>query len=189
MIAPLAGIAPVSSTGQAVVAGTLLGQAVSQMVESRSEWCVAPAPAAQARASNSRLVQLADMAPPEAAQEGPQSLPSRRRGVDGALTVPPRARAVLRNTSASSMQSPPARQTQPGSSSLSPVLALPGALPRSRRCRTSSGRPRRRARVRQAHWPPGGDHRDTQWRIYWVLRGWFRVSRRGAPLASSDIRD
>ena len=36
------------------------------------------------------------MAPPEAAQEGPQSLPSRKRGVEGALTVPPRVRAAPR---------------------------------------------------------------------------------------------
>ena len=59
VIAPLAGVAPVSSTGQAVAAGTLLGQAVvSQMVESRSMVKGAspgPAPAAQARTSSSRL--------------------------------------------------------------------------------------------------------------------------------------
>ena len=56
-------------------------------------------------------VQLADIAPPEAAQEGAQSLPPRKRGVEGALTTLPRVRAVppVRNTSASSMQSPPAR--------------------------------------------------------------------------------
>ena len=49
-------------------------------------------------------------------QEGAQSLPSRKRGVDGALTVPPRVRAVppVRNASASSMQSPPARADAPG---------------------------------------------------------------------------
>ena len=76
-------------------------------------------------------------------------LSARRRGVDGALTVPPRARAVppVRNTSASSMQSPPASADATRVIILSPVLARPGALPRSRRCRTSSGRPRRRARV------------------------------------------
>ena len=50
------------------------------------------------------------MAPPEAAQEGAQSLPSRKRGVDGALTTQPMALAVppVRNAS-SSMQSPLAR--------------------------------------------------------------------------------
>ena len=40
-------------------------------------------------------VQLADMAPAEAAQERPQSLPSRKRGVEGALTtLKPRAQAA-----------------------------------------------------------------------------------------------
>ncbi len=79
-------------------------------------------------------VQLANVAPPEAVQEGAQSLPSRKRGVDGALTVEPRVQAVLpvRNTSAASMQSPPASADATRVISLSPVLARPGALPRSR---------------------------------------------------------
>ena len=54
-----------------------------------------PAPAAQARASNSRLrkvpVQLADVAqgaPTEAAQEGAQSLPSRKRGATNRWMAP-----------------------------------------------------------------------------------------------------
>ncbi len=53
---------------------------------------------------------MTDVAPPETAQESAQSLASRKRGVDGALTVPPRVQAVppVRNASASSMQSPPA---------------------------------------------------------------------------------
>ena len=85
--------------------------------------------------------------PPD--QEGAQSLPSRKRGVDGALTVPPRVRAVppVRNTLASSMQSPPASAEATSVIISSPVFARPGALPRLRRCRTSSGRPRCRARV------------------------------------------
>ena len=84
-------------------------------------------------------VQLPRVAPPEAAQEGSQSLPSRKRGVDGTLTVPPRVQAVppVRNTSASSMQSPPARpcpresggQTPPGSSSCRPCSPGPGHCP------------------------------------------------------------
>ena len=54
--------------------------------------------------------------------------------VDGALTVPPRVQAVppVRNTSASSMQSPPAMAEATRVISLSPVLARPGAPPRSR---------------------------------------------------------
>ena len=79
-------------------------------------------------------VQLADVAPAKAAQEGAQSLPPRRRGVDGAFTVPPRAQAVrpARSASASSMQSPPASADATRVISLSPVLARPSALPRSR---------------------------------------------------------
>ena len=108
VVAPLAGIA--------VVAGALLGQSVGLAdggIEVDGERRVAgsgpsgPGPGQQLPA---HPVQLADVAPPEAAQEGAQSLPSRKRGVDGALTVPPRVQAVppVRNTSASSMQSPPA---------------------------------------------------------------------------------
>ena len=54
--------------------------------------------------------------------------------VDGALTVPPRVQAVppVRNTSAASMQSPPAMAEATRVISLSPVLARPGAPPRSR---------------------------------------------------------
>ena len=79
-------------------------------------------------------VELTDVPPAEAAQEGAQSLPSRRRGVDDALTTPPRVRAVppVRNASASSMQSPPVSAEATSVSSLSPVLARPGAPPRSR---------------------------------------------------------
>ena len=65
------------------------------------------------------------------------------------MTVPPRVQAVppVRNTSASSMQSPPASADATRVIILSPVFARPGAWPRSRWLWTSSGRPRRRARV------------------------------------------
>ena len=54
--------------------------------------------------------------------------------MDGALTVPPRVQAVppVRSASASSMQSPPASAEATSVSSLSPVLARPGAPPGSR---------------------------------------------------------
>ena len=54
--------------------------------------------------------------------------------MDGALTVPPRVQAVppVRNTSASSMQSPPTSAEATSVIILSPVFARPGARPRSR---------------------------------------------------------
>ena len=76
-------------------------------------------------------VELTDMPPPEAAQEGPAR-------VDGALTtqpgtgptVPPGERSAV---GVGSMQSPPASAGwRPGVSILSPVFARPGAPPRSR---------------------------------------------------------
>ena len=65
-----------------------------------------PAPAFQARASNSRLT-------PSSWRTWPQvKLRRKVPRVDGALTTQPRAQAVLpvRNASASSMQSPPAQR-------------------------------------------------------------------------------
>ena len=61
----------------------------------------------------------------------------------------PSTRAVppARSTSASSMQSPPARAEATRVIILSPVFARPGAPPRSRCFRRSWGRPTRRARV------------------------------------------
>ena len=55
--------------------------------------------------------------------------------MDGALTALPRTQAVppARNASASSMQSPPASADATSVIILSPVLARPGASPRSRR--------------------------------------------------------
>ena len=139
VIAPLAGVA--------VVAAPLLGQTVCLAdggVQVDGQRPVAgsgpsrPGPGQQLTADP---IQLADVAPPETAQEGPQSLPSRKRGVDGTLTTQPMAPAVppVRSTSASSMQSPPARpcpresggRMPPGSASWSPGFARPGASPRS----------------------------------------------------------
>ena len=109
VIAPLAGVA--------VVAGALLGQAVGLAdggIEVDGQGSVAgsrPSLPGLGQQFPAHPVQLADVAPAEAAPEGSQSLPSRKRGVDGAFTVPPMTRAVppVRNASASSMPSPPAR--------------------------------------------------------------------------------
>ena len=101
------------------------------MVESRSMVNGAspgPAPACQARASNSRLTRSSWRTWPH--------LKLRRKvpRVEGALTTQPRAQAVppVRNTSASSMQSPPASAEATSVSILSPAFARPGASPRSR---------------------------------------------------------
>ena len=102
-----------------------------------------PAPAFQTRASNSRLTRSSWRTWPH--------LKLRRKvpRVEGALAVKPSTRAVppARSTSASSMQSPPARAEATRVIILSPVFARPGAPPRSRCFRRSWGRPRRRARV------------------------------------------
>ncbi len=87
-----------------------------------------PAPACRARASNSRLT-------PSSWRTWPhRKLRRNVPRVDGALTTQPMALAVppVRSTSASSMQSPPASADATGVIILSPVLARPGALPRSR---------------------------------------------------------
>ena len=163
-----------------------------------------PAPAAQARASNSRLTRSSWRTWPH------RKLRRKVPRVDGALTTQPRALAVLpvRNTSASSMQSPPASADATRVSILSPVFARPGALPRSRRCWTSWGRPRCWAnvagRIRPALatrrwsskviWIRSGSLRGS---IYWVLLVWgcFSVSKTIIPdaqehfLTSSTRRD
>ena len=119
VVAPLAGIA--------VVAGAVLGQSVSLAdVESRSMVrgpSPGPAPAAQGRASSSRLTRSSWRTWPH------RKLRRKVPRVDGALTVPPRVQAVppVRNTSAASMQSPPAMAEATRVISLSPVLARPGA--------------------------------------------------------------
>ncbi len=116
------------------------------MVESRSMvngTSPGPAPAAQARASNWRLTRSSWRTRPQ------RKLRRKVPNVDGALTTPPMTPAVppVRNTSASSMQSPPARAEATRVITLSPVLARPGASPRSRCFWTSWDRPRCRVRV------------------------------------------
>ena len=83
-----------------------------------------PAPAAQARASNSRLTRSSWRTWPQ------RKLRRKVPRVDGALTVPPRVQAVppVRNTSASSMQSPPASAEATSVIILSPVFARPGGI-------------------------------------------------------------
>ena len=93
------------------------------------------------------------------------------------MTLPPRVRAVppVRNISASSMQSPPASADATRVITLSPVFARPGALPRSRRCWTSSGRPRRRARVAGRISPALATRRVSSKAIR-MRSGWLRDS-------------
>ena len=92
---------------------------------------------------------LADMAPPEAAQEGAQSLPSRKRGVEGSLS---------RETEHAG--GPAGAQRSGVVDAVAPQLARrPPASSACRRCRlcllqaqvqapvNQLGRPRRRARV------------------------------------------
>ena len=125
VIAPLARVA--------VVARPLLGQTVclaDGRIQVDGEWRVAgsgpsrPGPGQQLAADP---IQLADVAPPEAAQERPQG----GRRLDHTAESAGRFLPV-RNTSASSMQSPPASADATRVSILSPGFARPGALPRSR---------------------------------------------------------
>ena len=144
-------IAPL--TGVAVMAGSLLAQAVGLAdggVQVNSQGSIAgtgPGGPGLGQQLPADPVQLADVAPAEAAQEGAQG--------GGALTTHPKTLAVppLRKASASSMQSPPTRAEATRVISLSPVLARPGALPKSRYRSTSSPRPRRRARVAGSNSP------------------------------------
>ena len=87
-----------------------------------------PAPAAQARASNSRLTRSSWRTWPQ------RKLRRKVPSVDGAFTVQSRTPAVppARNASASSMQSPPASAEAIRVIILSPAFARPGASPRSR---------------------------------------------------------
>ena len=94
------------------------------MVESRSMVngpSPGPAPVAQARASSSRLTRSSWRTWPH------RKLRRKVPRVDGALTTQPMAPAVppVRNTSASSMQSPPASAEATRVSILSPVFAPP----------------------------------------------------------------
>ena len=140
VIAPLAGIA--------VVARPLLAQPVGLAdggVQVDGQRRVArsgpggPRPCQQLAA---HPIQLADMPPPEAAQEGPQG----GRRLDHAAQGP--AVPPVRNTSASSMQSSPASADATRDIRiLSPALARPGARPKSTWRSDSSPRPRRWASV------------------------------------------
>ena len=149
-----------------------------------------PAPAAQAWASSSRLTRSSWRTCPH------RKLRRKVPSVDGALTTQPMALAVppVRNTSASSMQSPPARAEATSVIILSPGLAPPGARPRSRCRSTSWGRPRCKASVdgrinpalltrrwsSKAIWMRSGCSGGS---ICWVLlfRGGFAVSQTIIP--------
>ena len=155
-----------------------------------------PAPAAQARASNSRLTRSNWRTWPH------RKLRRKVPRVDGALTTQPRAPAVppVRNTSASSMQSPPASADATRVTILSPVFARPGASPRSRRCWTSWGRPRCWANVSGRSSPALATRRwssKAMWMrsgcfsgsVYWVLLVWgcFSVSKTIIPDAQEHF--
>ena len=116
-----------------------------------------PAPAAQARASSSRLTPgPAGGHGPTGSCAGTSPQPALAKvGVEGALTVHPSTEDVrpARSASASSMQSPPANADAIRVIILSLALARPGARPRSRHCWTSSGRPR--------CWASGGRKEQT----------------------------
>ena len=76
------------------------------------------------------------------------------------------------STSASSMQSPPARAEATRVIILSPVFARPGAPPRSRCFRRSWGRPRRRARVAGRISPALATRRWSS-KAIWMRSGWL----------------
>ena len=123
------------------------------MVESRSMVRgepPGPAPAAQARASNWRLTRSNRRAWPQ------RKLRRKVPRVDGALTTQPRVQAVppVRKTSASSMQSPPARACPRENGG----PALPAALicPATRRPHGSGPRRRRISWPRTVGPPPTG---------------------------------
>ena len=130
-------------TGVAVVLGALLGQSVGRAdrrIKVDGEWCVAgadpsgPGPGQQLAAP----VQPADVAPPEAAQEGAQGGWRLDRAAQGADRPSGAKHIGVVNAVAASQR----RRTRV--IILSPVSARPGARTRSRWLWTSSGRPRRR---------------------------------------------
>ena len=155
-----------------------------------------PAPAFQAMASNSRLTRSSWRTCPH------RKLRRKVPRVEGALTTLPRVQAVppVRNTSASSMQSPPASADATSVIILSPVLARPGARPRSKYRSTSWGRPRCKANVAgrispallTRRWSSKAMRmRSGWWRgsIYWVLlvSGWFSISKTIIPDAQEHF--
>ena len=119
-----------------------------------------PAPACQARVQlAAHAVELTDVAPPEAAQEGPR--------VDGAFTVPPRVLAVPPARSASSNRPQPA-QTPPASSSCRSCSPAPGHRPVE--ALTSSGRPGAAPGWPEGaarHWPPIEGDLDSVGVVAW----------------------
>ena len=122
--------------------------------------------------------------------------------MDGALTTQPSTRAVLpaRNPSASSMQSPPASAEATSVMIWSPVLAPPGARPRSRCRSTSWGRPRCSAKVdgrispalltrrwsSKAIWIRSGSLRGSIYLVL-LLLGRFGVSQTIIPEATGHF--
>ena len=130
-----------------------------------------PAPAAQARDSNSRLTRSNWRTWPH------RKLRRKVPRVDGALTTQPMAPPVppVRNTSASSMKSPPASAEATRVSSLSPGFARPGASPRSTWLSTTSRRPRCWARVTGSSSPALATRRWSSKAIR-MRSGWLRAS-------------
>ena len=156
---------------------------VSHMVESRSMVngpSPGPAPAAQARDSSSRLTRSSWRTWPH------RKLRRKVPRVDGALTAQPMAPVVppVRNTSASSMQSPPASAEATRVSILSPVFARPGASPRSTWLSTTSRRPRCWARVTGRSSPALATSRVSSKAIR-MRSGWLRASTL-LPLQDTD---
>ena len=130
-----------------------------------------PAPAAQARDSNSRLTRSNWRTWPH------RKLRRKVPRVDGALTTQPMAPPVppVRNTSASSMKSPPASAEATRVSSLSPGFARPGASPKSTWLSTTSRRPRCWARVTGSSSPALATRRWSSNAI-WMRSGWLHGS-------------
>ena len=157
-----------------------------------------PAPADQARCQQlpADPIQLADMAPPETAQEGPQGGWRLDYAADGA-SRPAGAQHVGVVNAVSSGQS----RSHQRSFTLSPVLARPGARPRSR----AAGQPVRAGpRCQSPAWLAGSaQHWPWRWSskaiwmrsgwssasIFWVLLAWgrFPVSKAIIPDASGAL--
>ena len=175
VIAPLAGVA--------VMARALLGQTIGFAdggVQVDGQRPVAgsgtgsPGPGQQLAA---HPIQLADVAPPEAAQERPQG----RWRLDHTAQNPScpagAQRVVVVDAVAPSQTLPPRKRGAEATRVmiLSPVLALPGASPRSRSRSTSWGRPRCWARVAGRISPALSTRRWSSKEI-WMWSGWLRGS-------------
>ena len=150
----------------------------------------------------SHLVQLADVAPPEAAQEGPQGRWRLDRAADGASRPASAQHVGVVDAVAASQTLPPRKRGADATSviTLSPGLARPGASPRSRCRSTSCGRPRCRAnvagRIRPAlltrRWSSKAIWMRSGWSsgsIFWVLlvSGWFCLSKTIIPDAQEHF--